>query len=95
MHEDYAFPVPDVRTELAVLLDDARRLLKAYWAKDDHAYGEHYADYEADRLQLTLHNLFGDAIPAPKPAPVPVAVTVPTLPAPPVHSPRRVLALAS
>jgi hypothetical protein len=68
MYDDYTAPA-DVTAELSMLLEESRRLLTAVWAMDDHPYGLDYMLYHADRLQLTVHNLFGDKMPAPKPVP--------------------------
>ena len=89
--DDYSPTWPNLRPELETLLESARKVSECWNARDDHAYAGEYLQHAIDLLQTDLHHMFGDRLPPARRA-VP-AVVVPA--APPVHSPRRVLALAS
>ena len=69
--------LPDGRTELAVVLGDARSVLKAIQKRHGVRDGEQWMDVAADRLQETLCRLFGDAMPAPIPCRNRTAVVAP------------------
>lgn len=93
--DDYTPNYPNLRPELDCILECARKVVAAWQSRNDHPYAEHVLEHEIDRLQLDLHCIFGDAMPAPRPRPAAVAAT--PVAVPPVHARREVgrLALAS
>lgn len=93
MHDDYCQPTDDCRAELAIVLDEARRLLKAVRNRFSYRDAADHMDYEADRLNQTLTTVFGDPTyyPTAKVKPAPVTVQPRTRR---VFRSRRVLAAA-
>jgi hypothetical protein len=91
MYDDYPFAAPDLRSEVNILVDHARRILTAYDKRNDVSGGDGWVEFEMVKLRESMHHLFGDPMPAPVTAP---AVTA-RRPSQRTRRFRRVLAIAS
>jgi hypothetical protein len=95
MCDDYSIP-GNYETEARVLLDAAKKLIRAVRYRDECENGLNYLDMECDNLDETLVNLFGNE----HRGPIMKPVFVQSRRTPPAHSRRfgnrvrRVVAIA-